>query len=200
MMNTFAGGTVPAAVISIGITRSNSARPSITAVAREIGLAGQNVHGLGARGARQQLEREGDHPRLGVGRDLLGMLIGIEHADQDLPRAQHGHLVESAFAGRERALHLEDHLPIAIERGRVGDELRSRIGEALVGISSPGARSRLHQNLDPATGEALDGVRRGGDARLVRTLLLGNANFHVPSRPSRLGLAAARPWVAEPNR
>ena len=29
--NTLAGGTVPAAVISIGITRSNSARPSITA-------------------------------------------------------------------------------------------------------------------------------------------------------------------------
>ena len=31
MMNTLAGGMVPAAVISIGITRSNSARPSIIA-------------------------------------------------------------------------------------------------------------------------------------------------------------------------
>ena len=85
-------------------------------IAGEVGLAGQHVHALGAGGARQQLQGERDHARLGVGRHLLRILVGIEHADQDLSRAQQGHLVERALARGKRPPHLEHDVRIAIDR------------------------------------------------------------------------------------
>ena len=110
------------------------------AIAGEIGLAGQDIHRLGAGGARQQFQRKGDHARLGIGRDLLGMLIGVEHADQNLTRAQQRHLVDLALAGGERPPHLEQDVRLAIERGGIVHQLRARVGEALVG--EPGAVRR----------------------------------------------------------
>ena len=147
-------------------------------VAGEIGLARQHVHALGAGGARQQLQGERDHARLGVGRHLLRILVGIEHADQDLSRAQQRHLVERALALGKRPPHLEHDVRIAIDRPGIVHQPGAGIGEALVDEAGGFAGPRLDQRVDPAADQPLHRVGSGRDARLASPAFLGDAYLH----------------------
>ena len=82
MMNTFAAGTVPAAVIIIGKARSNaSAAVDHRLVAGEVGLAGQHVHRLRAGDARHELHREGGDAGLGQRLQRGVIAVGIHDGD-----------------------------------------------------------------------------------------------------------------------
>ena len=129
------------------------------------------------------------------------MLIGVEHADQNLTRAQQGHLVDLALASGERPPHLEQDVRVAMERGGIVHQLRARVAEALVGEPGAFAGARFDQHVDAATDQALDGVRRRRDAQLVQAALLGDSYLSSCFCPSRHGSRGAfRRWVAEASR
>ena len=52
------------------------------AISRQIGLAGQHVHRLGAGDAGHQFHREGVDLGVGVGLELITLLIGLKNGDQ----------------------------------------------------------------------------------------------------------------------
>jgi hypothetical protein len=85
------------------------------------------------------------------------------------------------LGGHDRARDLEDDVGLAQRRGLVRHDARTGVGESLVRDRCAGAGACLDEDLEPQALEPLHGVRRHGDARLVRAALLGNGELHAES-------------------
>ena len=148
------------------------------AIAGEVGLAGQRVHGLGAGDARGELHGERVDLRGRAGLGELQVAVGLEQADHD--RA-----VLELFKRRlVRPAHAEQRVRVLQRRGARG-ELGSGLFIGGVGKVRPGARLLLDDDFGAGLHQRLHGVRRGRDTVFTLTGLGENGDKHRWISPRR---------------
>ena len=86
-----------------------------------------------------------------------------------------------------RAAHLEHHIGVLDRIGRAAGDRRARRLVVRVEHAGLHARAALHHHVGAERLHLLDGVGRGGDARLGRVGLGGNGDFHDRSVASETG-------------
>ena len=159
MTNTLAAGTVPAAVIIIGRARPYSAAAvDHGAIAGEIGLRGQHVHGLRPGDARHQLHGKGRDARLGHGGERRLIAERIHDGDDQRTR-----LVGGEFSPSVGPAHLEHH--IGVVDGVGGDRRRRPPHNPRHGCRIR-CRRRARSPLGAQRLHLLDGFGGCGDPRL----------------------------------
>jgi hypothetical protein len=137
-------------------------------VAGEVGLAGQDVHRLGARDARHELHREGGDagPCQSIDRSIVA--IGIDDGDNGGARA----------IGLQlrliRPAHLQHHIGFGDIAGLTDHS--AGLGELLVGNARCRAGAAFHDDVKPQPRQPLHRVGRGSNTRLVRIELTRDEN------------------------
>ncbi len=152
-------------------------------VAREVGLAGENVHALRAGDAGHPFHGESLEAGGGVGVDARAPIrtrgAGRVHGGDD-ERAGRG-AGEGGGVGR---LDREDDAGTGERRGAWGNGCAG-VGVGLVGDAAAVAGAGLDGDLGTERDELLRGLRGGGDAAFVVGRLRDDGDLHVSSRSGR---------------
>ena len=146
-------------------------------VTGQIALRRQDVHVLRPTDARQQFQGECGDPCLGIGLDLGLVLQGGQVGNEDCPLFHQADLVYPLVGG-QRPLNLQHDVGILQRLRFVLGDGRARRDKAFIGKRSALARSGLDNDVETHSHIFLDGVRRSGNARFIRTALLRNGDFH----------------------
>ena len=148
-------------------------------VAGQVALAGEHVHGLGARDPRQQFQGEGGHPGLGVGRHVALVREGRKVGDEDGALLHQGELAARRAAVEDGGLYLE-HDVGALERRLpvLGD---GRAGIAVRGVGERGAvaGALLDNHREAQVLQLPRHVRRNRDPPFAGAALLRYGDFHT---------------------
>ncbi len=145
-------------------------------------LAGQRIHGLRPGNPRHQLHRKGGdfpiHQALGD----LGLIQGLEKADQ---RGALGKAIRLVTAGGfPRHLHFQDEIRPQRFAGVLNDPgARRRVGVVFESRGGPG--TRFHHDLGPEAHELLHRIGNQGHSSLALSNFLRHTNDHVPT-PQRM--------------
>ena len=170
--STFAGGIVPAAVVSMGKNL-----PSVLGgeedrlVAGDRALRGERVHRLRAGDARDRVHRERRDAALGERPGGLAVGQRLEERDERLAVAEARDLVGG------RPLHLADDVRLGVDAPRRGHDPRARVRVVGVGEARPARRPPLDEHLDAGLREPA----RACPERGRRGVSPGRVSFGTPS-------------------
>ena len=151
------------------------------AVAREVGLGGEDVHRLRAGDARQHFHRAGIDAAFGIGAGHG--LVGLERADQQRAARDQREFVHRAFARAERRAHLQHDPGTGQRRRGIRRDLRPRILEQRVGDARGEPGAGFHRHGAAKRLKFLHCLRRRGNPRFRRAPFAQDRYPHANRSP-----------------
>ena len=140
-------------------------------ITSKIGLAGKHIHHLRARDARHELHGNRGQARLGHRRDIAFMAIRIHLRDH------HGAAGIGLDIGSRRPANPQNDVSSGNQRSKVADNLGTLGFKSLVRQPRLQPGTGLDHHIEAQGLEALDRIRRCGNASFIGIALERNGNF-----------------------